>query len=91
MLRSASAAGLAPLSFELETIGLLIAVSYGFLMGLPFSAFGETVVSGRAETTARAQARRCCLLTSPYRCLLTLQLWVPQPHCFANPCLAMST
>ena len=57
VLRAASAAGLAPLSFELETIGLLIAVSYGFLMGLPFSAFGETVVSGWGSgATASAAA-----------------------------------
>jgi hypothetical protein len=46
VVRARSAAGLSPLSFELETLGLVIAVTYGFLMGLPFSAFGETVVSG---------------------------------------------
>lgn len=43
LVRARSAAGLAPLSFELETLGLVIAVTYGFIMGLPFSAFGETV------------------------------------------------
>ncbi|KAL4429561.1 hypothetical protein ABPG77_008610 [Micractinium sp. CCAP 211/92] len=43
VVRARSAAGLAPLAFELETLGLVIAVTYGFLMGLPFSAFGETV------------------------------------------------
>ncbi|PSC68347.1 mannose-P-dolichol utilization defect 1-like protein 2 [Micractinium conductrix] len=43
VVRAKSAAGLAPLSAELETVGLLIAVTYGFVMGLPFSAFGETV------------------------------------------------
>ncbi|KAI3435809.1 hypothetical protein D9Q98_001867 [Chlorella vulgaris] len=43
VLRAGSAAGLSPLSCELETLGLVIAVTYGFLMGLPFSAFGETV------------------------------------------------
>ncbi|PRW59800.1 mannose-P-dolichol utilization defect 1-like protein 2 [Chlorella sorokiniana] len=43
VVRARSAAGLSPLSFELETLGLVIAVTYGFLMGLPFSAFGETV------------------------------------------------
>ncbi len=46
VVRARSAAGLSPLAFELETLGLVIAVTYGFLMGLPFSAFGETVVSG---------------------------------------------
>ena len=68
VLRAASAAGLAPLSFELETVGLLIAVSYGFLMGLPFSAFGETVVSGRGLAL---------LLLQPPPPLLPLQLLVP--------------
>lgn len=45
VLRAKSAEGLNPLSFELETVGLLIATTYGFLMQLPFSAFGEVVVS----------------------------------------------
>jgi mannose-P-dolichol utilization defect protein 1 len=45
VVRARSAAGLSPLAFELETLGLVIAVTYGFLMGLPISAFGETVVS----------------------------------------------
>ena len=49
VLRAGSAAGLSPLSCELETLGLVIAVTYGFLMGLPFSAFGETVVSCMPE------------------------------------------
>ena len=49
VVRARSAAGLSPLAFELETLGLVIAVTYGFLMGLPFSAFGETVVSGRCR------------------------------------------
>ncbi|EFN54382.1 hypothetical protein CHLNCDRAFT_135683 [Chlorella variabilis] len=43
VVRARSAAGLSPLAFELETLGLVIAVTYGFLMGLPISAFGETV------------------------------------------------
>ncbi len=43
--RAKSAEGLNPISFELETVGLLIATTYGFLMQLPFSAFGEVVVS----------------------------------------------
>lgn len=55
VVRARSAAGLSPLAFELETLGLVIAVTYGFLMGLPFSAFGETVVSGRCH---RVQCRQ---------------------------------
>lgn len=52
VVRARSAAGLSPLSFELETLGLVIAASYGFLMGLPFSAFGETVVGGMLACSA---------------------------------------
>ena len=44
VVRAKSAEGLNPLSFELETIGLAIAASYGFLHNLAFSAFGESVV-----------------------------------------------
>ena len=45
ILRAKSARGLSAFSFELETAGLLIATSYGFLLHLPISAFGESVVS----------------------------------------------
>ena len=38
---SRSAAGLSALSFELENIGYTIHASYGFLLGLPFNAYGE--------------------------------------------------
>ncbi len=58
VVRARSAAGLAPLACELETLGLLIAVTYGFIMGLPFSAFGETVVgAGHGGQWTRAPAR----------------------------------
>ena len=39
-----SAEGLSPLSFELETLGLLSAATYGLAFHLAFSAYGETVV-----------------------------------------------
>jgi mannose-P-dolichol utilization defect protein 1 len=39
--RARSADGLSALSFELESWGLLVHTSYGFLRGLPFSAYGE--------------------------------------------------
>ena len=39
--RSGSAAGLSTLSFELEQVGLSVHTAYGFLLGLPFNAFGE--------------------------------------------------
>lgn len=65
VVRARSAAGLSPLSFELETLGLVIAVTYGFLMGLPFSAFGETVVSAGLRGSWRCVAgcgalAECC-------------------------------
>lgn len=53
-----SADGLNPFSFELETLGLVIAATYGFMMRLPFSAFGEVVVSARRRPAAAAPPRR---------------------------------
>ncbi|KDD75852.1 hypothetical protein H632_c470p1 [Helicosporidium sp. ATCC 50920] len=38
-----SAEGLSPLSFELETVGLSVATTYGLLLSLPISAYGEVV------------------------------------------------
>jgi uncharacterized protein with PQ loop repeat len=40
VVRHRSAAGLSPLSFELEAYGLMIHTLYGALAGLPFSAYG---------------------------------------------------
>ena len=45
--RSGSCAGLSTLSFELEQVGLSIHTAYGFLLGLPFNAFGEVRASDR--------------------------------------------
>jgi len=42
--RSHSAAGLNFSSFELENIGFSIHTAYGFIMGLPFSAYGEALL-----------------------------------------------
>ena len=42
--RSRSSAGLSTVSFELEQIGLSIHTAYGFLLGLPFNAFGEAFI-----------------------------------------------
>jgi mannose-P-dolichol utilization defect protein 1 len=44
VLRARSAEGLSALSFELESWGLLVHATYGFLRGLPFSAYGEAVM-----------------------------------------------
>lgn len=66
VVRARSAAGLSPLAFELETLGLVIAVTYGFLMGLPFSAFGETVVRGRGWQCVRSQRQQRCPPTNAH-------------------------
>ncbi|KAL4541787.1 hypothetical protein Ndes2437B_g06121 [Nannochloris sp. 'desiccata'] len=42
VVRAKSAEGLSPLSFELETLGLAIAATYGTLNNLAFSAYGES-------------------------------------------------
>ncbi len=57
VLRARSADGLNPLSFELETLALAIAATYGVLNGLAFSAFGESVVSNHTLS-------RCAAATS---------------------------
>lgn len=44
VLRARSAEGLSALSFELESWGLLVHATYGYLKGLPFSAYGEAVM-----------------------------------------------
>ena len=44
VLNSRSAQGLNLASFELENIGFSIHTAYGFVLGLPFSAFGEAVI-----------------------------------------------
>ena len=44
ILNSGSASGLNQASFELENIGYSIHTAYGFVLGLPFSAFGEAVI-----------------------------------------------
>ena len=47
VVRAGSAEGLSPLSFELETLGLAIAATYGTLNKLAFSAYGESAVRFR--------------------------------------------
>ena len=42
--KSRSASGLSMLSFELEQLALCVHATYGFILGLPFSAYGEAVV-----------------------------------------------
>jgi len=42
--KSKSASGLSMLSFELEQLALSVHATYGFILGLPFTAYGEAVV-----------------------------------------------
>eukprot|EP00884_Botryococcus_braunii_P015704 jgi/Botrbrau1/2817/Bobra.0125s0027.1 len=41
--RSRSADGLSKVSYELEEVGLAVLSANGFILGLPFSAFGEAI------------------------------------------------
>ncbi|KAK2078449.1 hypothetical protein QBZ16_003289 [Prototheca wickerhamii] len=43
VIRARSAAGLSPLSVELETLGYSICTAYGLVLGLPISAYGEVM------------------------------------------------
>ena len=56
--RSGSCAGLSTLSFELEQVGLSIHTAYGFLLGLPFNAFGEVRMCCSAGMQAARSYRR---------------------------------
>ena len=42
--KAKSAEGLSASSFELEQIGYSIHSTYGFIMGLPFTAYGEAII-----------------------------------------------
>ena len=63
---SKSAEGLSKLSFELENIGYTIHAGYGFILGLPFSTYGEAgimllqnvVLLGLVYKYARVKATR---------------------------------
>lgn len=50
-----SAQGLSLLSFELEQLALSTHASYGFILGLPFSAYGEAIVLILQNTFLLAQ------------------------------------
>lgn len=53
--QSKSADGLAPVSFELEQIGLSIHTAYGWLLGLPFNTYGEAAIMVLQNTYLLAQ------------------------------------
>lgn len=69
-----SAAGLSTLSFELEQLALTIFATYGFVLGLPFSAYGEGIVLMLQNTCILAQVY--ALSHAPaYRPLLVMSLF----------------
>ena len=93
--QSKSAEGLAPISFELEQIGLSIHTAYGWLLQLPFNTYGEAAIICVQNTFLLAQIYifskaplwRSALLTTllalAASALLTgmsAQLWMPQCH-----------
>jgi mannose-P-dolichol utilization defect protein 1 len=53
--RSKSAEGLAPISFELEQVALLIHTAYGYLLSLPFNTYGEAAIICLQNTYLMAQ------------------------------------
>lgn len=53
--RAGSARGLSALSFELEQLGLSVNAANGFVLGLPFSAYGEALVLVLQNTVLLAQ------------------------------------
>lgn len=55
MGRSKSAEGLAPISFELEQVALVIHTAYGYLLELPFNTYGEAAIICLQNTYLLAQ------------------------------------
>lgn len=53
--QSKSASGLAPVAFELEQLALCIHTAYGFLLSLPFTAYGEAAIICLQNTYLLAQ------------------------------------
>jgi len=75
VLRSGSAEGLSALSFELETGGLLVHASYGYVNRLPFSAYGwalawaAVVECQQCLLPARPAGASSLATLSPMQCL----------------------
>ena len=77
--KSKSASGLSMLSFELEQLALTVHATYGSILGLPFSAYGEAVVLILQNTLllsqiyvfAKAPLWRPLLVTSIFGVLLS--------------------
>jgi mannose-P-dolichol utilization defect protein 1 len=80
---SNSAKGLNTLSFELEQLALTVFAIYGFVLGLPFSAYGEGIVMMLQNTVILAQVY--VLSRAPaWRPLLVLSLFGAAMACVAT-------
>ena len=78
-----SAKGLNTLSFELEQLALTVFAIYGFVLGLPFSAYGEGIVMMLQNTVILAQVY--VLSKAPaWRPLLVLSLFGAAMACVAT-------
>lgn len=77
-----SAAGLSLISFELEQLAMSVHVTYGYLLGIPFSAYGEGVVLLLQNAIILAQAY--ALSKAPvWRPLLVMTLFGTAIACIA--------
>ena len=96
--KSRSASGLSILSFELEQLALTVHATYGFILGLPFSAYGEAVVLILQNTLllsqiysfAKAPLWRPLLVTSIFgavlSCVSASKCPPPNMPCFCRVC-----
>lgn len=94
--RSRSAEGLSSISYELEEVGLAVMSANGFIMGLPFSAFGEaiflllqnTLLLGQIYTFSKAPTSRpifgMSLLIGWFSAVLSGE---PHPRLRPQPCV----
>lgn len=97
-----SAVGLSLISFELEQLAMSVHVTYGYLLGIPFSAYGEgivlllqnAIILAQAYALSRAPAWRPLLVTSLFGTAMACialggsQAWFSAPNMmrFAGCC-----
>lgn len=74
--RSKSAEGLAPISFELEEVALIIHTAYGYLLNLPFNTYGEAAIICLQNTYLLGQIYKYSKTAVWRSALLTLLLGV---------------
>ena len=74
--KSKSAEGLAPISFELEEVALIIHTAYGYLLSLPFNTYGEAAIICLQNTYLLAQIYKYSKTPIWRSALLTILLGV---------------